>query len=112
MPGGHCEVVDGTRHCTYHADHAGEIRLDDLSGILDEQQGVHTYEDWWKNSYEQCLSAVARGERAGPCAHNAEYNVLTDEGSARPSGTASTTCSRASGAWTGCGSCSGKSTPT
>jgi len=80
MSGGHCEVVDGTRQCTYNAEYAGEIRMDDLSGILDEGRGIHTYEDWWKTSYEQCLNAVARGERAGPCVHNAEYNVQTDEG--------------------------------
>jgi len=80
MPGGHCKVVDGTRFCTYNAEYAGEIRLDDVSGILDEAKGIRTYEDWWKNSYVSCLDAVARGERAGPCEHHAEYNVLTDEG--------------------------------
>jgi len=80
MPGGHCKVVDGSRHCTYHTEYAGEIRLDDLSGILDEAKGIHTYEDWWKNSQVWCENAVARGERAGPCEHHAEYSVLTDKG--------------------------------
>jgi len=80
MPGGHCKVVDGKKDCTYHAEYAGEIRLDDVSGILDEKRGIDSYEDWWKNSYIWCLNAVARGERKGPCRHNAEYNILTDEG--------------------------------
>jgi hypothetical protein len=80
MPGGHCKDVDGTRHCTYDLEPAGEIRLDALSGILDETEGIRTYDDWWKGSYESCLNAVARGQRAGPCEHNAEYNPQTDAG--------------------------------
>jgi len=80
MPGGHCEVVDGTKNCTYHAEYAGEIRLDDLSGILDKARGIRTYEDWWKTSYEQCLSVVAHGKYAGPCVRNVEYDKKTDKG--------------------------------
>eukprot|EP00443_Scrippsiella_acuminata_P048635 CAMPEP_0115210618 /NCGR_PEP_ID=MMETSP0270-20121206/22340_1 /TAXON_ID=71861 /ORGANISM="Scrippsiella trochoidea, Strain CCMP3099" /LENGTH=594 /DNA_ID=CAMNT_0002624279 /DNA_START=60 /DNA_END=1844 /DNA_ORIENTATION=+ len=80
MPGGHCNVVNGEKDCTYNAEYAGEIRLDDLSGILDEKNGIRTYDDWWKNAYIWCMGAVARGERKGPCKHNVEYSVLTDEG--------------------------------
>lgn len=34
-PGGSCEIVTGTANCTYHADAAGVLRLDDVVGISD-----------------------------------------------------------------------------
>jgi len=37
-PGGSCGSVNGSRHCTYHVEHAGEVRLDELVGISDYQQ--------------------------------------------------------------------------
>mmetsp|Transcript_56816 Transcript_56816/g.144002 ORF Transcript_56816/g.144002 Transcript_56816/m.144002 type:complete len:625 (+) Transcript_56816:52-1926(+) len=32
-PGGACDWVTGERNCTYHVEHAGEIRIDELTGI-------------------------------------------------------------------------------
>jgi len=32
-PGGACDWVTGQRNCTYHVEHAGEIRIDELTGI-------------------------------------------------------------------------------
>jgi len=80
MPGGHCEVVNGQKDCTYSTEFAGEISLDELSGILDESRGINNYDDWWKKSFVWCMNAVARGEQEGPCKHNMEYNPLTDRG--------------------------------
>lgn len=34
-PGGACRKVDGSRTCTYHAEWAGEVRLNELTGISD-----------------------------------------------------------------------------
>eukprot|EP00416_Gambierdiscus_australes_P009643 CAMPEP_0171145938 /NCGR_PEP_ID=MMETSP0766_2-20121228/147315_1 /TAXON_ID=439317 /ORGANISM="Gambierdiscus australes, Strain CAWD 149" /LENGTH=503 /DNA_ID=CAMNT_0011609843 /DNA_START=51 /DNA_END=1562 /DNA_ORIENTATION=- len=50
-PGGRCPTsnVTGARNCTYHLEHAGEIRLDELSGLTDynkvcAQTGVREYD--------------------------------------------------------------------
>jgi len=50
-PGGACPTseVTGARNCTYHMERAGEIRLDDLSGLTDYNQvcqetGVREYD--------------------------------------------------------------------
>lgn len=32
-PGGACDVVTGNRHCTFHIEPAGELSVDDLTGI-------------------------------------------------------------------------------
>jgi len=38
--GGACAAVSGEKACTYHYDHAGEVRMDELSGLDDSTQ-------WW-----------------------------------------------------------------
>eukprot|EP00446_Apocalathium_sp_SHHI-4_P079332 CAMPEP_0177487408 /NCGR_PEP_ID=MMETSP0369-20130122/29606_1 /TAXON_ID=447022 ORGANISM="Scrippsiella hangoei-like, Strain SHHI-4" /NCGR_SAMPLE_ID=MMETSP0369 /ASSEMBLY_ACC=CAM_ASM_000364 /LENGTH=505 /DNA_ID=CAMNT_0018963707 /DNA_START=1 /DNA_END=1518 /DNA_ORIENTATION=- len=83
MPGGRCPkgaMVDGSTDCTYDYEPAGEISLDELSGILDPARGVNSYDEWWKTSYELCLNSVARGEREGPCEHRMEYSTKIDQG--------------------------------
>jgi len=80
MSGGRCSKAIGDLNCTYDIEHAGEIRLDDLSGFIDAEKGIHNYHDFWAESYTECVGAVAQGLRAGPCVRNAEYDPLTDHG--------------------------------
>lgn len=68
MPGGRCEKANGAPDCTYSVWPAGEIMLDDLSGIDD-------YQDWWNVSYYRCID-----EGGTDCAQNKEYDVLLDAG--------------------------------
>jgi len=82
MPGGRCQsqFVDGSRDCTYTSEYAGEVRLDELSGILNEDKGFRTYEDFWKKSFDTCLQELRQGNRSAPCHRNEEYNRITDKG--------------------------------
>mmetsp|Transcript_84101 Transcript_84101/g.243093 ORF Transcript_84101/g.243093 Transcript_84101/m.243093 type:complete len:690 (+) Transcript_84101:84-2153(+) len=80
MPGGRCKEVNGGRFCTYDMQPAGEITLDELSGILDPKRGINSYEDWWKKPYDECQKQVAKGLRAPPCTLHMEYNWKTDRG--------------------------------
>jgi len=80
MPGGRCKEVNGEKFCTYDVQPAGEITLDELSGILDPKQGIRSYEDWWKKPFDECQKQVSAGLRAPPCTLNTEYNWKTDRG--------------------------------
>merc|ERR1712012_1242320 len=44
MPGGHCKHPSGSQNCTYSYERAGEVRLDELSGLL--EAGFPTYGDF------------------------------------------------------------------
>lgn len=78
--GGRCPVPTGTRTCTYTYEPAGEISLDELTGILRPQEGIRTYEDFWKNAHGKCMAEVQQGRRKATCAPRIEYNYLTDRG--------------------------------
>merc|ERR1712079_936503 len=56
--GGECLDPDGTKNCTWTAKYAGEIRLDELSGITD-------YESFWNMRRDpvKCRERVARVEQ-------------------------------------------------
>jgi len=100
MPGGACSTLDqlGGWDCTYHAEPAGEVSLDEISGILDKEAGIASYEDFWEASFSRCMMRRAQYEQAlyaaehvvnatrpsgpppGPCVRNIEFNPLTDRG--------------------------------
>jgi len=73
FPGGRCSSVDGSKSCTYDIEPAGEISLNELSGI---PEGL-SYDEWWKNS--ACWAALANGEQVGPCTRK-EYDPMIDKG--------------------------------
>jgi len=68
MPGGRCEKATGAPDCTYSVWQAGEVMLDDLSGIDD-------YQVWWNTSYYECTD-----EGGLDCVQNLEYDVELDAG--------------------------------
>lgn len=73
MPGGLCDKATGAPECTYSVWPAGEILLDELSGIQD-------YQNFWNTSYEHCFKEVRLGQRQGPCVKNMEYHEGMDSG--------------------------------
>lgn len=76
MPGGHCKTPGpptGAPDCTYTVEEAGEIMLDELSGITD-------YNDFWNASYLRCVGEKAAGLRTEPCVRNREYAGEFDAG--------------------------------
>jgi len=80
MPGGFCKAVTGGHDCTYNVEPAGEISLDEVSGILDPEADVKSYQDWWLRSYNDCIRAKSEGKHPGPCEHRIEYDVRSDKG--------------------------------
>jgi len=66
-PGGMCPsaAVTGAHHCTYFADPAGEIRLDEL-------EGIGNYQDWWISANKTTGARVPNG--------NVEYSFELDAG--------------------------------
>lgn len=73
MPGGLCDAATGTPDCTYSIFPAGEVYLNELSGI-------DNYDAWWNTSFEICMGQYARGERLEPCEKNIEFNAEMDAG--------------------------------
>mmetsp|Transcript_3813 Transcript_3813/g.10852 ORF Transcript_3813/g.10852 Transcript_3813/m.10852 type:complete len:366 (+) Transcript_3813:43-1140(+) len=53
-PGGACPSVTGSRTCTYHYEKAGEVRLDELSGI-------RHYTKWWRDGNREYDYGTDRG---------------------------------------------------
>jgi hypothetical protein len=74
MPGGRCDKASGAPDCTYSVWPAGEVMLDDLSGI-------DNYDEWWNLTYNRCMNEGGLPiEDGGECVQNMEYDVETDAG--------------------------------
>lgn len=73
QPGGRCHAANGAPDCTFSYEEAGQIMLDELSGIED-------YNYFWNVSYKECTQEVAAGQREGPCVANQEFDLARDKG--------------------------------
>jgi hypothetical protein len=77
MPGGECDDPDGSKNCTWSIKYAGEVRLDDLSGITnytsfcegggteyDKTLDMGTGVDFWNQRRDpvQCRERIAKVE--------------------------------------------------
>jgi len=76
MPGGHCDKATGAPDCTYSYEEAGEIFLNELSGIDGD------YNDFWNTSFTRCANDVANGRlpKDHKCVHQKEYEPHLDKG--------------------------------
>jgi len=73
MPGGRCLHPTGAPDCTYSVQEAGEIFLDELTGLGD-------YNEFWNTSYTECADNVSQGLQPGPCIKKKEYVEELDAG--------------------------------
>jgi len=75
MPGGHCDKATGAPDCTYSYKEAGEIFLDELTGIGD-------YNTFWNKSFVRCQEKKARNEvpASTQCIRKKEYVGSLDRG--------------------------------
>jgi len=75
MPGGHCDKATGAPDCTYSYEDAGEVHLDELTGIDD-------YDEFWEGSFTKCARDKAQGKLSSDhvCLHQKEFDLETDKG--------------------------------
>jgi len=75
MPGGHCDGATGAPDCTYSYEEAGEIFLDELTGIGD-------YDTFWNKSFVRCQEKKARRQLPAStrCIRKKEYVGTLDKG--------------------------------
>jgi len=64
--GGACASVTGEKICTYHYEHAGEVRMDELSGLDDSTE-------WWLNGKVEYVHKLDAG--IGTHFWDGKYNV-------------------------------------